>query len=53
MPEAQENDEFEQVPIQLENVSPTISKKEWELEGLIEDLIQMGCEGFLMKPWNL
>ena len=53
MPEAQEEDEIEQVPIPLKSVSPTIPKKKSELKELIEDLSRMGCEGLLAKPWNL
>ena len=53
MPEAQEEDEVEHVPIPLKNVSPAILKKESELNELIVDLTQMGCGGFLAKPWNL
>ena len=53
MPEAREEDEFEQVPIPLKNVAPAIPKKETEMKELIEDLTWMGCEGLLTKPWNL
>ena len=53
MSEAREEDEIEQVPIPLTNVSPAISKNESELKELIEDLTRMGCEGLLAKPWNL
>ena len=49
MPEAQEEDEIEQVPIPLKNVSPAIPKNESELKDLIEDLTRMGCEGLLAK----
>jgi hypothetical protein len=53
MPEAREEDEVDQVPIPLKNVSPAIPKNELELKELIEDLTRMGCEGLLAKPWNL
>ena len=53
MPEAREEDEMEQVPIPLKNVSPAIPKKESELKELIEDLSRMGCGRLLAKPWNL
>ena len=51
MPEAREEDEIEQVPIPLKNMSPAIPKSEAELKELIEDLTRMGCEGLLSKPW--
>ena len=41
------------VPIPLKNVAPAISKRESELKELIEDLTRMGCEGLLVKPWNM
>jgi hypothetical protein len=50
MPEAREEDEVEQVPIFLKNVSPAIPKSESELKELVEDLIWMGCEGFSPNP---
>ena len=53
MPEAQEEDEREQVPILVKNVSPAIPKRESELKELIKDLSRIGCEGLLAKPWNL
>ena len=53
MPEAQKEDEIEQVPIPLKNVPVAILKKESELKELIEDLSRMGCEGLLAKAWNL
>ena len=53
MPEGREENDFEQVPIPLKNISLAIPKKESELKELIEDLTQMGCEGFLAKPWYL
>jgi hypothetical protein len=53
MPEAQEEDKIEQVPIPLRNVSHAIPKSESELKWLREDLAQMGCEGLLAKLWNL
>ena len=53
MPEAREEDEIEQVPIPLKNVSHAIPKSEAELKELIKDLTRMGCEGLLSKPWSL
>ena len=53
MLEARKEDEIEQVPIPLKNVSVAILKKESELKELIEDLSRMGCEGLLAKAWNL
>jgi hypothetical protein len=53
MPKAREEDEVEQVPIPLKNVSPTILKNDSELKELVEDRTRMGCEGLLSKPWNL
>ena len=53
MLEVREEDEIEQVPIPLKNVSPVISKNEAELKELIEDLTWMACEGLLSKPWSL
>jgi len=53
MPEAQEENEVEQVPIPLKNVSLAISKNDSKLKELVEDLTRMGCEGLLSKPWNL
>ena len=53
MPEAQEEDEEEQVPIPIKNVSLAIPKRESKLKELIEDISRMGCEGLLAKPWNL
>jgi hypothetical protein len=50
MPEAWEEDEVEQVPIPLKNVSPAIPKNDLELKELVEDLTRMGCEGLLSKP---
>jgi hypothetical protein len=50
MPEAQEEDEVEQAPIPLKNVSPAIPKSESELKELIEDLTRMGYKGLLAKP---
>jgi hypothetical protein len=52
MPEAREEDEVEQAPIPLKNVSPAIPKSESELKELIEDLTRMGYKGLLTKPWN-
>ena len=43
MPEAQEEDEIEQVPIPLKNVAPTIPKKEWELKELIFRWVAGDC----------
>jgi hypothetical protein len=45
MPEARKEDEVEQVPIPLKNVSPAIPKSESKLKELVEDLTEMGCEG--------
>ena len=53
MPEAQEEDEEEQVPIPIKNVSLAIPKRKSKLKELIEDISRMGCEGLLAKPWNL
>jgi hypothetical protein len=53
MPEVREEDEREQMPIPLKNVSPAVPKDESKLEELIEDLRRMGCDGLLGKPWNL
>ena len=43
MPEVRKEDEIEQVPIPLKNVSHVIPKSEVELKELIEDLTQIGC----------
>jgi hypothetical protein len=53
MPDAREEDEMEQVPIPVKNVSPVVPKNDSELKELLEDLTRMGCEGLLGKPWNL
>ena len=53
MLEARKEDEIEQIPIPLKNVSPAILKNESKLKVLIEDLTWMGCEGPLAKPWSL
>jgi hypothetical protein len=47
MPEVREEDEREEMPIPLKNVSPAVPEKESELEELIDDLRRMGCEGLL------
>jgi hypothetical protein len=53
MPEVREEDEREQVPIPLKNVSPAVPKNDFELKELVEELRRMGCDGLLRKPWNL
>jgi len=53
MPEVREEDERDEMPIPLKNVSPAVPEKESELEELIDDLRRMGCEGLLQKPWNV
>ena len=49
MPEAQEGDEMEQVPIPLKNVSPAIPKKLSELKKLMKDLSRMGCRNHFAR----
>ena len=53
MPETQEEDEREHVPIPVKPVLPATPRRDSELKELIEDLSRMGCEGLLAKPWNL
>jgi hypothetical protein len=53
MLEVREEDEREQVPIPLKNVSPAVPKDDSELKKLVEDLRRMGCDGLLGKSWNL
>ena len=50
MSEAREEDEIDQEPIPLKNVSLAIPKNESEF---IEVLTRMGNEGLFAKPWNL
>ena len=37
----------------LKSVVPVVSKDEGEKWQLVEDFIQMGCEGLLVQPWAL
>ena len=53
MPEAQEGDEREPITIPFKDLIPAVPNKESELQELAEDLRFMGCEGLLLKPWNL
>ena len=41
------------MPIPLRNVVPTIPKHETWMKILAEDLTWMGCEGLLLKFYNL
>jgi hypothetical protein len=50
MPEVRGEDEREEMPIPLKNVSPAVPTDESELEELIKDLRRMGCDGLLGKP---
>jgi hypothetical protein len=53
MPEVREEDEREQMPNPLKNVSPAVPKNDSELKELVGDLNRMGCDGLPRKPWNL
>jgi hypothetical protein len=50
MPEVREEDEKEQGPIPLKNVSLAVPKSDSKLKEFVEDLTRMGCEGLLSKP---
>ena len=52
MPKVREEDEKEQGPISLKNVSLAVLKSDSKLKEFVEDLTRMGCEGLLSKPWN-
>ena len=48
-----EEDMLEPIPIPIKALIPAISRDDKELQDLAEDLLVMGCEGLLAKPWNL
>ena len=50
MPEAQEGDEREPIPIPFKSVVHAILKTKLELQKLAEDLRFMSCMGLLSKP---
>ena len=37
----------------FKSVTPKVPMDEKEKQLLVEDLIQMGCEGLLVQPWAL
>ena len=39
--------------VSLKSVTLVVPKNEKKKELLVEDLIQMGCEGLLLQPWAL
>ena len=43
----------EMASVSFKSVVPVVPKDEGEKRQLVEDLIQMGCEGLLMQPWAL